>query len=122
MTVQTPDPGPIADVEAGMRVLDRDEKPVGSVATMKMGDPQAITTEGQRSPGALWDWIRDSFGGSEPDVPPTRAEQLLREGYIKIDARGVFARDLYADAGQISNVDAEGVHLSVPRAALTREI
>ncbi|RSM85238.1 hypothetical protein DMH04_18280 [Kibdelosporangium aridum] len=120
MTGQISQPGPIADVEVGMRVLDKENQPVGSVTGMKMGDPEAITTQGQRPPGTVWDWVRDTFSGSEPDVPSTRAEQLLRKGYIKIDARGVFAKDLYADAEQIRGVDADGVHLSVSRAELTR--
>nr|WP_042186800.1 hypothetical protein [Kibdelosporangium sp. MJ126-NF4]CEL17569.1 hypothetical protein [Kibdelosporangium sp. MJ126-NF4]CTQ91204.1 hypothetical protein [Kibdelosporangium sp. MJ126-NF4] len=119
MTGQISQPGPIAAAEEGMAVLDSADQPVGSVTAVKMGDPEAITAQGQRPPGTVWDWLRDTFVGSEPEAPPTRAEQLLRKGYIKIDARGVFAKDLYADAEQIAHVDTDGVHLSVPHAELT---
>lgn len=123
-TVADPNPNPaheydpIAGVDVGMRVLDSDDEQVGTVSALKMGDPEATTTEGQRPSPGLVGGVVGSFVGSEPDVPEQHAEQLLREGYIKIDAKGVLARDLYARADDIAGVDETGVRLTVPRARL----
>lgn len=120
MTVSAPDPGPIAHVEVGMRVFDSDGEHVGTVAAMKMGDPDAATVEGQQHRRGLVEGLVDTFVGAEPDVPRQRAEQLLREGFVKIDTKGFLTRDLYAGAGEIHHVE-ESVQLSVPRRRLVPE-
>lgn len=121
MTMDTPEREPIADVEVGMRVIDSEDEQLGTVADLKFGDPEAITDEGQRAPRGLAGQVVDAFAGSEPDVHPQLAGKLLRTGYIKIDAKGLFATDLYAGAEQIRHVDPDGVHLAVPRASLMPE-
>lgn len=121
MTTQIPEPGPIADVEVGMRVVDSEDEQVGTVAALKLGDPEAVTAEGQRPPRGFAEHVVDTFTGSEPDVPTQLAERLLRTGYIKIDVKGLFATDLYADAEQIRHVDPDGVRLNVPRDRLIPE-
>lgn len=60
-------------------------------------------------------------GDNEPDLPAPLAERLLREGYVKIDSKGLFRRDLYVGANQIGQVDGDVVHLSVPRSDLAKE-
>ena len=121
MTAQVPEPNPLADVEVGMPVIDRENEQVGTVAALKFGDRQAITAEGQRIPRGLAGMVVDSFTGSEPDVPRQLAEKLLRTGYIKIDAKGLFSTDLYAGADQVDHVAADGVRLAVPRHHLVPE-
>lgn len=121
MTAPIPEPGPIVRIDDGMRVLDSNGEEVGTVLTTKMGDPEAVTPAGQRMPGDLVDTVVDSFAGAEPDVHPQRAAQLLRTGYIKIDAKGWFARNLYAGAEEIDRVDDAGVRLAVPRSRLVPE-
>lgn len=117
----TSSPGPIAQVEVGMPVLDSENERIGSVSAMKMGDPEAVTPQGQQGPHGLIEGIAASFTGTEPDVPVQRAAQLLRTGYIKIDAKGFFTRDLYAGADEIDRVDDSEVRLSVPRGTLDPE-
>lgn len=121
MTTQIPEPGPMADVKVGMRVVDSEDEQVGTVAALKFGDPEALTAEGQRPPRGFAQHVADAFTGSEPDVHPQLAEKLLRTGYIKIDAKGLFATDLYAGAEQIRHVDPDGVRLTVPRNRLIPE-
>lgn len=104
-----------------MRVVDSDGEVVGDVESLKMGDPEAVTTAGQRWSGGLIDDLRDAFVGAEPDVYRQRAEQLLRTGYLKVDARGLFAHDLYVGPEQIDHVDGSGVTLVVPRSQLNPE-
>ncbi|MFC4855789.1 hypothetical protein [Actinophytocola glycyrrhizae] len=101
-----------------MRVLDSDDQQVGTVAAMKMGDPGAVTSHGQRQTRGPVAGVVDAFLGAEPAVPEQRAEQLLRKGYIKIDAKGFLASDLYAEADELDRVDESGVRLRVPRARL----
>jgi hypothetical protein len=120
MTIPAPDPGPIGRVAVGMRVIDSDGEQVGTVSAMKMGDPDAATVAGQQDRRGLVEGLIDTFVGAEPDVPRQRAEQLLRQGYIKIDAKGFLARDLYAGADEIHRVE-NTVRLSVPRRRLVPE-
>lgn len=91
MTAHFPQAGPIAEVEVGMRVLDSDGEPIGEVVAMTMGevvamtmgDPEAVTTRGQRPPGGgVVGVFRDMVTGSEPDVPPQRADQLDRKSVV----------------------------------------
>lgn len=86
-----------------------------------MGDPGAVTAQGQRDRRGFVEGVVDTFAGAEPDVPPQRAEQLLRTGYVKIDAREFLARDLYAGADEIRHVDGNLVQLTVPRRRLVPE-
>ncbi|MCX2948903.1 hypothetical protein [Lentzea sp. NEAU-D7] len=122
MTTQIPEPDPMTNVEVGMRVVDSEDEELGTVAEVKFGDPEAITAEGQRSPRGMTEHVVNSFTGSEPDVHPQLEGRLLRTGYIKIDAKGLFATDLYAGTEQIHHVDPDGVRLAVPRGRLIPEV
>lgn len=114
MTTSAPEPDAIGRVEVGMTVRDSDGERVGTVSATKMGDPEAVTEEGQRMPAGFVDRVVESFGHREPAVHPQLAKQLLRTGYIKIDAGGLFARDLYASPTEIAEVDRAEVRLAVP--------
>jgi hypothetical protein len=109
------DPGPIADVREGMRVVDAAGQEVGKVAVVKMGDPGAVTTQGQ-TPG-----LDAPPEVEKPRLPPPLAERLLRTGFLKVDRKGLFRRDAYAGADQIAKVDSGTVHLAVDQDALFSE-
>ena len=107
--------GPISQVEIGDRVVDSTGKEVGTVKFVKMGDPNAVTDQGQESddPGIL------GFGGDSydmGDLPDQARRQLLRVGFVHIDVS--WADDRYAAAGQIARVANNTVHLSIPEANL----
>ena len=106
----------IARVTEGMRVVDAAGTELGRVELVRMGDPAAVTTEGQRvgEPDGLVETIAETVSGPEPDLPPSLAARLERVGYIKIDGKGVFAADRYAAADQIADVSDEAVTLTVP--------
>jgi hypothetical protein len=97
--------GPIEQVFEGMRVVDSAGNEVGKVEFVKMGDPEAITIQGQE-PDLL------------PPLPRPLAERLLRVGYVKVDRRGIFAGDAYVPATDIDRVEGDTVHLSVPKSML----
>jgi hypothetical protein len=109
------DPGPIADVREGMRVVDAAGNEVGRVTVVKMGDPGAVTTQGQ----ILLN--EPSLEAEKPHLPPELSERLLRIGYIKVDRKGLFRSDVYAGADQIAKVDGDTVHLAVDQHLLFSE-
>jgi hypothetical protein len=102
--------GPIEKVREGMRVVDADRDKVGTVELVKMGDPGAVTTEGQ-------DTELD-----EPYLPAPFADRLLRIGFLKVDRKGLFTRNVYVAATEIDRVDDDTVVLSVPQHMLLTEL
>jgi hypothetical protein len=107
--------GPISNVMIGDSVVDSTGKEVGTVKFVKMGDPNAVTDEGQEddSPGFL------GLGGGDYDMgnlPEQARHQLMRVGFIHIDVS--LADDRFAGAGQIARVENNMVYLSVPEANL----
>ncbi|MER7367944.1 DUF2171 domain-containing protein [Nonomuraea wenchangensis] len=121
--MQIPQRPGISQVHTGMKVVDRDGKEVGTVELVKMGDPQAATTDGQqpgRSPGFV-PVLSDVFGHAEPDLPPALAARLLRTGFVKVDGRGLFARDLYVAPEQVARIEDNVVHLSTDGGSLAKE-
>lgn len=135
MTEEFSDPGPIGAVRKGMTVVDASGKDIGHVDTVKMSDPEAETTEGQRpeegtGPAVVTPMAGVGGSGSqvpaggtlagvagggrtEPDLPPSLAERLLLSGYLKVDSKGLFKRDVYVAADQIAGVDADTVRLTI---------
>jgi hypothetical protein len=115
---------PIAQVFRGMTVVDNAGAEVGKVELVKMGDPEAITTQGQRvgeNEGVVRA-LAESIFGSEPDVPGPLAGRLLRLGYIKVDGKHLLEADRYVASDQIAGVDQEIVRLNVPKDELAREM
>ncbi|MEU6796474.1 hypothetical protein ABZ907_32685 [Nonomuraea wenchangensis] len=121
--MQIPQRPGISQVHTGMKVVDRDGKEVGTVELVKMGDPQAATTDGQRTgrgPGFV-PVLSDVFSDAEPDLPPVLAARLLRTGFVKVDGRGLFARDLYVAPEQVARIEDNVVHLSTDGDSLAKE-
>ncbi|MDD9206062.1 hypothetical protein PU560_06200 [Georgenia sp. 10Sc9-8] len=107
--------GPMSKVRDGMTVVDSTGEEVGTVAAVQMGDPQAVTTEGQapdESQGLL-ERMGEAFDASQ-GLPPQAADQLRRTGYVKIDSKGI-ASDVYASAEQVSDVSGDTVRLATER-------
>ena len=115
MYSDTVEGGPISMVMTGDRVVDSTGKEVGTVKFVKMGDPNAVTDEGQEddSPGFL------GLGGDSYDMgnlPEQARDQLMRVGFIHINVS--WADDRFAGTGQIARVENNAVYLSVPEADL----
>jgi hypothetical protein len=115
-------PEPIAQVTSGMRVIDLGGEEVGTVAAVRIGDPNAVTAQAPPTgTGVLSDRVPHTEEGDEPDVPPDIAARLLRAGYLKVDSAGLFARDLYVEADQIAEVNQDVVELAVDKTGLITE-
>ena len=107
-------PGPIEHVHEGMRVVDAAGDDIGTVAMVKMGDPQAATIGANAD---TWDNVGQDFANvfgwdAEPDLPPQLAAHLLRVGFIKIDTKGLFAKDRYVPADRVAGVSGDTVGLT----------
>lgn len=103
----------LSEVREGMDVFDAAGEKVGTVKEVKMGDPEAVTPQGQseESPG-----IVNFFSGafSSEDVDEERSQRLLRLGYVEVDGTGI-GNHFYEEADSVERVDEEGVHLNVTR-------
>ena len=104
--------GPMARVTEGMRVLDASGAHVGTVSDFKIGDPGAVTADGQRMDTGTGGII-GAVLGPEPRVPELQAEHLLRTGYLKIDRSGLFTGSMYVPADDIAEVTDDEVRLVV---------
>jgi hypothetical protein len=106
-----------------MKVVDSDGSEIGTVEFVKMGDPQAVSSEGQTTdtrPGLL-QAVTDVFDDDEPDLPPAMAAPLVRTGFIKVEARGLFAPDFYLAPDQVAKVEEDIVHLASDAGPLAKE-
>lgn len=114
MTKAAPDPDAMTRIREGMRVVDDSGAGIGIVSEFKMGDPEAVTTDGQRTeaqgPVTV---LGPAVTGEEPRVPGELAARLLRTGYIKIKTDGVIGRDAYAASDEIADVSGDVVTLAV---------
>jgi hypothetical protein len=115
MYSDTVEGGPISMVMIGDSVVDSTEKEVGTVKFVKMGDPNAVTDQGQedRDPG-IWGLGGDSYDLG--NLPEQARHELLRVGFIHIDVS--WADDRFAPADQIARVENNTVYLTVPEAEL----
>ena len=113
---------PIARVSDGMKVVDAAGDEIGKVRHVRMGDPDAATTRGQEMRGGD-SWLNDfaeAFAGGPDDVPESVRNEMVRVGFIQIDAKGLFQSDFVAAAFQIAAVTTDTVELNVNRDALVR--
>jgi hypothetical protein len=104
----------IAAVQDGMHVVDSTGEEIGTVELVKMGDPDAVTGQGQSSEES---GFAAALSGEtdEPDVPEGLAERLVRSVFVKIDGKGLFARDFYASADEVADVVDDTVTLTTTR-------
>ena len=102
-------PDPVAQVTEGMVVVDASGEEIGSVEFVKMADPGAVTVSAAQDLA------------TEPDLPGEVADRLLTVGFVKIDGKGLFARDRYVEANKIDHVSDDRVYLSVAKADVARE-
>jgi hypothetical protein len=110
----------IERVQEGMHVIDADGKDIGSVQSLKMGDPEALTTEGNE-PTVSAGYIPLTTDADEPAVPEPLRSDLLRVGYVKVDGPDLFDNDRYLRADVIERVEGDKVYLRLPAARLARE-
>ena len=115
MYSDTVEGGPISKVMIGDSVVDSTGKEIGTVKFVKMGDPTAVTDEGQedRRPGIL------GLGGDSmtwATFPSRLASSSC--GSASSTSTCHWRDDRFAGAGQIARVEDNTVYLYVPEADL----
>ena len=114
MYSDTVEGGPISQAMIGDKVVDSTGKEIGKVKFVKMGDPNAATTEGQWDPDPGLFGFSDDFDLGE--LPEQAIQQLVRVGFIHIDIP--WGDDKSAGAGMIARVEGNTVYLNVPEGSL----
>lgn len=103
----------LSEVREGMDVFNTDGTKIGTVKSVKMGDPEAVTPQGQtQEQGGIVSFLAGAF--STEDVDEERAQRLLRLGYVEVDGSGI-GNNFYEAADAVDRVDDAGVHLNVTR-------
>jgi hypothetical protein len=118
------DTSAMSRVQEGMRVVDAAGEEVGKVEYLQMGDPEAVTTEGNehRSTDLAGRVVERALPEeSEPDVPDPLRTQLQRSGYLKIGGHGIGGRARYVSSEHVSAVSGDRVRLSVRKGDLAKE-
>ena len=54
-------------------------------------------------------------------MPPDEAARLVRLGFFKVDAKGIFAGDLYVAADEVATVREDTVYLTKTKDELTEK-
>lgn len=140
----------IGEIREGMDVRDLNGHKVGTVGLIRPGDREADTTQSQQPDTAAAEaaavpavapvapagplgtaggpmaapagiFALGQAGAAEPDVPPSLAERLIRAGFIKVSTKGLFKRDVYVPADQISGVEADQVFIDLESDELIKE-
>jgi hypothetical protein len=114
---------PLAGVREGMRVIDAADQEIGKVELIRMGDPEAVTGEGQRQPTDLLTAAAEAIvpDEREPDVPAPLRSRLVRSGFIKVDGPGLADTDRYVTPDRVREVREDRVYLNVRKEQLPRE-
>ena len=115
----------LRNVEQGMRVFDREHQEIGKVEWVQFGDddPDTIEVEasgpsGKRSDVNLFDVIASAF--TTDNVPEELRDRLVHQGFVRIDADGLFQADRYVMPDQIDSVSSDGMTLNVTKDELIK--
>lgn len=104
----------LSEVREGMDVFNADGKRIGTVKSVKMGDAQAVTPQGQTQEygGGIVSFLANAF--NPHDIDQERAERLLRLGYVEVDGTGI-GNNFYEAADAVERVEHNRVYLNVTR-------
>ena len=114
-------------VEEGMKVFDRERHEIGKVEYVQFGDDDPATTEVEaaapntldRRDRTLIDDMAMAFTAGD-DLPEELRQKLLQQGFVRIDANGIFAADRYVTPQQIASVSDGGLMLNVTKNELMK--
>ena len=105
-------------------LVDPAGQEIGKVEYVQMGDPEAVTTEGnERRPGDLVSRVGETAFAdeSEPDVAGPLRTKLRRTGFLKIGGHGLLGSDRYVSSERVGEVSGDVVRLTVRQSELARE-
>ncbi len=109
-------------IHDGMKVYDADQKEVGKVDFVQLSDENPrnpVPETAGVSPTVRNDaegdsLVRDIAQVFDPDdIPKEMRSRLMREGFVRVDAAGLFKSDRYIFPNQIKSVNGDKVMLKV---------
>lgn len=115
-------------IHEGMKVVDARNHEIGHVDWVQYGndDPstpaaEASSIDGMEEPVAdtIGQRVIDAFR-IEDDMPAEIRERLLMQGFVRIDAEGIFAADRYVLPDQIGSVSGDTLTLKVEKSQLVK--
>jgi hypothetical protein len=114
-------------IELGMKVYDSELHEIGKVDGLKYPEdaiapgiePATVdAADDHRRDNTIVDAVAEAFG--REDVPEPLRSQLLRDGYVHLEAKGLFASDRYILPEQIARLTGDGIQLNVTKDALIK--
>jgi hypothetical protein len=114
-------------IQVGMKVFDSEHHEIGRIDGLKYPENQtapgvepATVDAADNAPdnNRLVEAVAEAFG--REDVPEPLRSQLLRDGYLHLDTKGLFAKDRYILPEQIARLTADGIQLNVTKDALIK--
>jgi hypothetical protein len=117
----------LARVHEGMKVFDSAHHEIGTVDRVQMSDDDPATpgveaaTPGELEPRKrnFIDNIAEVF---DPDELPVAVRaRLLQQGFVRIDASGLFAADRYVTPDQILAISGDELTLRVSKDQLLKK-
>lgn len=120
---------PLSHIHKDMEVYDLDGERIGTVDQVYMGESsprahdlgrgaQSISTT-DPTPDSIVEVVARAF--DDDRLPQVFRERLLMNGFIRINADGLFAADRYAMPDQIASVSGDRVTLKVHRKDLIKD-
>lgn len=113
----------LAMVKEGMKVVDADGDDVGTVSYVQMAelnDQDNLASDDTVNVG-LFDVTDSDVGGGDRSLidvvggDDDVTERMMRNGYVKIDAAGLFSGDKYVEPYQIAAVEGDTVRLAIDK-------
>jgi hypothetical protein len=115
------------DIHIGMTVYDSAHHAIGKVEDFKFSenednpDVQPADIDGtDRKDGreSILTAVAEAFGGEE--IPTPLRDRLLREGYIRLDTKGLLAKDRFILPSQIASSFGDEITLNVDKDQLVK--
>lgn len=114
------------DIRVGMRVFDNAHNEIGKVEDFRFSEnedepdvePAEVDASDTRADNSLIGDVARAF--APDDLPEALRERLLREGYIRLDTKGLFAADRYILPDQIASTSGDEIVLTVGKDELMK--
>src|ERR1700712_614347 len=115
------------NIHVGMKVFDSHRHEIGKIDDLKFAenatDPDVVPadidgTDRRDTRETVLESIADAFGKEE--LPEALRDRLLTEGYIRLDTKGLLAKDRFILPSQIASAVGDEVTLNVDKDQLIK--
>ncbi len=115
------------DIHIGMKVYDSRHKSIGKIDDFRFSEnednPDVVPadidgTDKRQGRDSILENIAEAFGKEE--LPEVLRDRLLTEGYIRLDTKGLLAKDRFILPSQIASAAGDEVMLNVEKDELIK--